>query len=388
MPRLRGWSESSRGWPAEAVAVTPSSGSVVPSTYQRLADLPLSVSGYELAGCTMAVSSGWLRETTVIRLHGAGHVGEGEDVWTIADDQRRFQTRGPVLDLSGTWTISTFSDHLESIGIFPDAASPTGVNFRRWGFESAALDLALRQAGISLADALGRVPAPVSWVLSLRLAVAGQASDVAPIASRLAIYPDLRFKLDVVADWDEALVEHLLQIAPGKVAALDFKAHYHGTSVDTVPDAALYARCLAAWPTAIIEDPSDDPSVAPALEGNWDRVSWDAPIHRVDDIVALAHPPRVLNIKPCRFGTLRALCAAYDYCAEHGIAMYGGGFFELGPGRGQIQYLASLFHPGGPNDVSPRAFHGDVPAPGVPGSPLPVAAAPQGFAWADHDGSA
>ena len=85
-------------------------------------------------------------------------------------------------------------------------------------------------------------------------------------------------------------------------------------------------------------------------------MSWDAPIHRVDDILALARPPRIINIKPVRFGSLRALCAAYDYCETHGIAMYGGGFFELGPGRGQIQYLASLFHPDAPNDVSPRGL--------------------------------
>ena len=36
--------------------------------------------------------------------------------------------------------------------------------------------------------------------------------------------------------------------------------------------------------------------------------------------------------------------------------MYGGGQFELGPGRGQIQYLASVFHPDGPNDVAPTGF--------------------------------
>jgi len=112
-------------------------------------------------------------------------------------------------------------------------------------------------------------------------------------------------------------------------------------------------------------------------------VSWDAPIHSVDDVVGLARMPKVLNIKPARFGSLRALCAAYDFCGEHGIAMYGGGFFELGPGRGQLQYLASLFHPDGPNDVGPRGFHvAEVPH-GMPASPLPVAAAPVGFSWAD-----
>jgi L-alanine-DL-glutamate epimerase-like enolase superfamily enzyme len=368
--------------------VSTDDASVSVPTYRRLVDLPLVVSGYELIGCAMPVSSGWVRQTTVIRLHGAGHRGHGEDVWTDSEDHRRFQARGPVLDLAGTWTIGEFSEHLESVGIFPDAASPTGVDFRRWGFEAAALDLALRQAGTSLAVALARVPRPVSWVLSLRLASPGEASNVAALASRLDTYPDLRFKLDPVDDWDQELIDRLLSLAPGRIVALDFKAHYHGTQVDTRPNPALYERCLAAWPTAIIEDPSDDPSIAPLLEGSWDRVSWDAPIHRADDIAHRAHPPRILNIKPCRFGSLSALCAAYDYCADHGIAMYGGGFFELGPGRGQIQYLASLFHPDGPNDVAPRGFHGAVPAPGLRGSPLPIAADREGFAWADPGSAA
>ena len=359
------------------------SGAVMSPTYRRVAELPLEVSGYALSGRALAVSSGWERRTTVIRLFGGGLVGEGEDVWTDTEDQRRFLAAGAVLDLAGTWTLDAFSRHLEAIDVFPDAPSPTGTDFRRWGFEAAALDLALRQAGRSLAEVIEREPVPVSWVLSLRLATPGMASTVAPVADRLAVYPRLRFKLDAVEDWDDALIAELQTVAPGRVAALDFKAHYHGTSVDTHPDPRLYQRCLAAWPEAVIEDPSTDPSILALLEGHWDRVSWDAPIHRVDDIAALPHPPRILNIKPCRFGSLRALCAAYDYCEAHGIAMYGGGFFELGPGRGQIQYLASLFHPDGPNDVSPRGFHGAVAPPGLPDAPLPVAAASAGFAWTD-----
>jgi len=87
-----------------------------------------------------------------------------------------------------------------------------------------------------------------------------------------------------------------------------------------------------------------------------------------------------MNIKPSRFGPLRELFAAYEHCAAEGIAMYGGGQFELGPGRGQIQYLASLFHPAGPNDVAPVAFNVGVAA-GLPESPLPVAIEPVGFRW-------
>ena len=93
------------------------------------------------------------------------------------------------------------------------------------------------------------------------------------------------------------------------------------------------------------------------LAGHEDRITWDAPIHSIADIEALPFPPRMVNVKPSRFGSLRALLDAYDYLAERGIGAYGGGQFELGPGRGQIQYLASLFHPDTPNDVAPGGYN-------------------------------
>ena len=55
--------------------------------------------------------------------------------------------------------------------------------------------------------------------------------------------------------------------------------------------------------------------------------------------------------------------------------------FELGPGRGQIQYLASLFHPDGPNDVAPGAYNDPEPRPGLPKSPIEPAPEPIGFRW-------
>ena len=75
------------------------------------------------------------------------------------------------------------------------------------------------------------------------------------------------------------------------------------------------------------------------------------------------------------------LFATYAYCEERGIGMYGGGQFELGPGRGQIQLLASLYHPDTPNDVSPSGFHVADPPPGLPESPLPPQAHERGFRW-------
>jgi hypothetical protein len=62
--------------------------------------------------------------------------------------------------------------------------------------------------------------------------------------------------------------------------------------------------------------------------------------------------------------------------------MYGGGFGELGVGRGQIELLASLFHPDTPNDVAPSAYNEDEPAGSLPVSPLAPSPAPTGFRWA------
>jgi hypothetical protein len=118
------------------------------------------------------------------------------------------------------------------------------------------------------------------------------------------------------------------------------------------------------------------------LEPYRERITWDANIHTVADIEGLPFPPRMVNVKPSRLGGLQELLAAYDHCAAHGIDAYGGGQFELGPGRGQIQYLASLFHPDAPNDIAPAAYNAVDPGPGLPASPLPPTPSALGFRWA------
>ena len=160
------------------------------------------------------------------------------------------------------------------------------------------------------------------------------------------------------------------------------KGLYRGTVVDQPPDPDLYRRVVAAFPDAWIEDPALEPEIDELLEPHRDRITWDAIIHSVADIEALPFPPRIVNIKPSRFGSLEALCAGYDYCEEHGIGAYGGGQFELGPGRGQIQYLAALFHPDTPNDVAPSGYNLPNPVPGLPSSPLEPRPAELGFRWA------
>ena len=87
----------------------------------------------------------------------------------------------------------------------------------------------------------------------------------------------------------------------------------------------LVSKLFKAFPDAWIEDPDVSDETRPILEPVRDRLTWDAPIHSIADIEALPWAPKMVNIKPSRVGGLQALCATYDYCAEHGIGAYGGG---------------------------------------------------------------
>jgi hypothetical protein len=352
------------------------------STYGLVAGLPVEIESYELAGLQRDVSSAFTRRTTVITLHGAGDTGIGEDVTYDGDEHGRLQQAGPVQNVTGTHTLDSFSQLVGSLDLFPSGAPSTGAwrQYRRWAFESAALDLALRQAGRTLADVLGREPRPVSFVVSTRLADPPSVDRLLRLLDR---YPGTRFKLDPTSGWDETLVGEL--DALGRVDTLDLKGAYRGTVVDQPADAALYRLVAEGFPRAWIEDPDLTSTAADAaLEPYRDRVTWDAIIHSVADVEALPFPPQGLNVKPSRFGSLRALLDTYDYCDERGIAMYGGGQFELGPGRGQIQYLASLFHPDTPNDVAPAGYNDPDPGPGLPSSPLVPSPSETGFRWGSN----
>ena len=347
------------------------------STWDLLAGLPVTIEEYTLAGLTQTVSSDFERKSTIITLRGAGLEGSGEDVTYEAVDQEILQAAGPSLPLAGRHTLASFAEHLRGLELFPEPPQrEVSALYRAWAYESAALDLALRQAGTTLHAALGREPRPVRYVVSLRL---GEPPSIEPVRTRLDSYPGLRFKLDPTSSWDEPLIAELR--ATGAVESVDFKGLYVGSVVDQPADPLLYRRVVEAFPSAWIEDPALTPETDALLAPHRERFSWDAPIHSIADIEALPYPPRMVNIKPSRLGGLQSLLDAYDHCAEHGIGNYGGGQFELGVGRDHIQYLASLFHADAPNDVAPAGFNLPVPPAGLPTSPLPAAPHALGFAW-------
>ena len=344
------------------------------SLYDAVGNLPLEIDGYTLEPLELQARPDFLRKTTLVHLRGAGEEGIGEDVTYDGDEHDRAQERGPDLPLAGSWTLQTFSEHLETLPLFDaEPAQHAYHDYRRWSYESAALDLALRQAGRSLGDALGRVPQPVSFVVSGGL---GSPPSTERFHAWLGLYPGLRFKLDATSEWTDELIAEIA--ATGAVDSIDFKGQYRGTAVDAPPEPELYRRVAEGLPSAWLEDPGLTDDTIAVLEPHRGRVTWDAIIHAVEDIAQLPWPPKTVNVKPSRFGSVERLFAAYDYCEAHGIGAYGGGQWELGPGRGHIQLLAALNHAATPNDVAPREYNLD-PTPGLPTSPLTVTPRATGF---------
>jgi hypothetical protein len=353
------------------------------STYERVARLPLAIDGCELLPLVRDTSSGFTKVSIVVRLSGGGHAGEGEDITWDQIDQIEFLRGGDRLTwLRGARTFDEFSTLLGLANLFPVEPIRDSARFyRRWAFESAALDLALRQSGLSLQEVVRRPARPVSFVASIRI---GDPPSLRPLHALLGVDPQLRFKLDPTTGWDDGLVGELARL--DCVDVVDMKGWYRNVNVAMNPDADLYRRVVGGLPDAWIEDPAIDDSTTDVLERHRDRITWDEPIHSVADIEALPWRPRMLNVKPARFGSVRALFDTYDYCAARGIGAYGGGMFEQGPGRGQLQYLASLFHPDTPNDVAPAGYNLQSPPRVLPRSPLPPDPHSTGFRWGTYDG--
>jgi hypothetical protein len=188
----------------------------------------------------------------------------------------------------------------------------------------------------------------------------------------------MRLKVMPTLDWDDQITTELG--ATGAVDIVDLKGQYDESVPIAVPaEPGLYRRVLNAFPDSWIEDPALTVQTEPLLRSHRERITWDAPIRSVASIRHLGFKPRMLNMKPSRFGSLRGLLDAYDYCDRNGIGAYGGGQFELGPGRAQIQLLASLFHPNAPNDVAPGGYNEPEILNGLPTSPLPAPARTAGF---------
>ena len=325
------------------------------AAWEQLRDVGLSVQSFHTERRSIDVSTQFTRVTTTVVLAGRGVEGRGEDVTYTAEEHDWF----PNIDAPGETTLAELSRSLQGVALFrEDPQMAASRDYRRWAFESAALDLALRQNGLSLGDALDRRYEPVRFVVSTR----GDAF------AWLAAAPELELKLDPDNEWQRPFMERLAQT--GRVRVLDLKAYYRGTVVEVEPDPVLYRTVVELFPDAVLEDAWLEGECGDVVRPHAARLSFDAPIHSADDVRNLAIEPGWMNIKPSRFGTLERLLECIEHCEAHGIRLYGGGQFELGVGRRQIQALASLFYADGPNDVAPSEYNTGDPRPGLPPSPL------------------
>jgi hypothetical protein len=149
-----------------------------------------------------------------------------------------------VLELAGRFTLASFCARLSELSLFAEPPQrEVSARYRVWAYESAALDLALRQAHLPLHEVLAREPRPVRFVVSLRL---GEPPTLEPLRRRLDPYPGLRFKLDPTSSWDEALIAEL--VATEAIDSVDFKGYYSGSIVDQPADPVLYRRVVEAFP--------------------------------------------------------------------------------------------------------------------------------------------
>lgn len=337
---------------------------------EGLLALPVEIETLELTSLRRALVDG-VRETTLVRLRGPGGEGLGEDVTFDAADRRALLAARLPAELSQMRTVGDVAALIEDRDLTAERPRWDAVSrYRRWAVEAAALDLALRQAGIGLAEALGRRPAPLHFVVSRRVE---KAEEVLDLVHR---HPGVRLKLDATLAWTEPVAAAIAR--RGAVATIDLKGTAPGSPVHLEPDPVLYERVARLFPDAWLEDPGLTPETEPVLAAHSRRISWDEPIATAEDVPTDAG---AVNVKPARIGSIRGVLSVLERCATLGIPVYGGGQSEIGPGRGQAQLLAALFSPTAPNDLAPEAYNDAEPAAAAPQSPVAAPGAITGFRW-------
>ncbi|MFB6174746.1 MAG: hypothetical protein ABEJ87_02090 [Candidatus Nanohalobium sp.] len=325
--------------------------------YEKLKELSIEVKEVDLERNEKQVSEDFKRVTTTVKLKGLGETGYGEEVCWDEEEHEKLQEHVGELELDQGHTLEDFSERLSPQDLFfgQEPGREDYRNYRTWAFESAALDLALKQKGISLAEALGREYSPLNFVASPGL---GNPPGIEPV-QKIQEQADVGLKLDATSKWGDELVQKLSE--SGKVRIIDLKGHYEDEEVRQEADPELYRKMVENFPDALIEDPVLNDETRPVLEDERERITWDEPITSVGSIKKLPFKPRKINIKPSRFGSIRKLLDAIEYCLNNEIEMYGGGQFELSKGREHIHAIASIFYPESANDIAPRNFNSQEP---------------------------
>jgi len=268
------------------------------------------------------------RPSSSVTLHGGTACGTGEHVGWTTEEHSAFARRARALTrrLRGTRRLGDLARELPGV-----LAAP----YDRAAIEAAAIDLALRQANLSLAALLDAKPQPVRYVVSFE----ATEDPVARLLDEVGETPGLGAKVDVDPRWTDATFAAL--DATSRVAVLDWKRG--GASAD-------HERARRLVPEALQEDPGPTPS---SCAGVADRLSLDASFTQARALEELPIRPAAANVKPARMGGVLEALDGIASCMASGIAVYLGGMFEIGVGRRQLRDLAALLCPDAPNDVAP-----------------------------------
>ncbi len=334
-----------------------------------LSELPVRVARLEVTYAAVSLPDypGGPRPSSVLRLTGAGQVGLGENVAFSPLEHEQFA------GYASAWLASVDRNAVLRVG---SALGREGTFYERAALEAALIDLALRQAGLSLNDLTGKREARLRFVVSF-----AASQDPLRVAQRVrdeGFEGDL--KVDVDPSWD---AETLRAVArePG-IAIFDFKGK-------GVLDSARQLAELSQG--SLLEDPPQgfEERATPAQLA---RVSRDASL--VDRVAVARAVSRgeSANLKAPRMGgpleLLRALDSVFEERGRAGrhrpetnllASVYLGGMFEVGVGRSQARQLAALYCADGPNDLAPNIAREHGPSARRANSPVSVRLDEVGF---------
>lgn len=210
-------------------------------------------------------------------------------------------------------------------------------------FEMAVADAELRAEGRSLADALGVGPGfetvPVGAVAGIP-----EGHDLDALRDEVAAAVGegaKRLRLKVEPGWDTEPVRHLRVDHPGLVMQVDANGSYRHE-----PEHVAALSRLAEFGVLCVEQP-----LPPADLVALAALAKILPLPVCLD-ESLTTPRRVRDalrygscamacLKPARLGGMRATRSAHAACADAGVPVFVGGFFESGLGRAANLALAA-----------------------------------------------
>ena len=304
-----------------------------------LADLEVQVESARVEQQAVALSDypDGPRPSSVVCLTGRGHSGSGENVAFFRHEHERFAA------LVDGWSRSVAANSPLRVR---DVATFKGSPYERAALEAALIDLALRQAGLSLYDLTGVREASLRFVVSL----AAQADPEAVIRRLRAEGCPADLKVDVDVSWAPDTVARLA--ADSSIVIFDFKGR---TSSE------LCHRLGTLSVSALLEDPPagfEDEQ----LESHPSRVSRDASVLDESAAARAAARGEAVNFKAPRMGGPLSVLRGLE-CAP--ARAYVGGMFEVDVGRSQARQLAALYCASAPNDLALNlpdgAAHGSHP---------------------------